>query len=465
MQSHFIFASCAAILSLASCSQVSDSPVPVSKLEIPASFRYKNNYAKNIEPNWWVSFKDPKLNELQTQLTRNNLDLKVAYSNYKASLGALGISEAELLPRVESVAEVSRNRDSDNVGFPLIVNPTTNMSFRAQFGYEVDLWGRVSQTIRMAKAEADVQRLLIEDVRLAMQTQLTRQYMALRFLNAESSILEAAVETRREAAKLIKTQLDGGIGNALDLSRANSILSTAKADLEALQRQRAALESSISILVGVPASQFRIANTKSAPTSLPLIPSGVPANVLTRRPDIRAAYSQLEAKSANLGVAKAAPYPKLRLTGSAGLLSINRQDFLNKSSSIFSIGPSLDIPIFAGGRFEGNLTKAKAEQEASLARFQKASLVAFAEVESALSAVQSLEKEYILRKEASKNTQESFDLAAERFKEGSDSYLSVIDAERERLLTQRALLRTNSERYAATIELVRALGGGFSSRK
>lgn len=454
----------ACALGFVSCTAVSDSPVPKSAVDLSGAYKASQDFGANFRPDWWRSFGDAKLNSLQSQLLGSNQDLKVALANYEASLGALGISRASLVPRVDGDLSIRRGRDSEGDRFPTGQNPFTLYRVGGQLSYEIDLWGRIRQQVRASQADAEANRFLLEQAKVSLQARLARDYFALRFLDAESDLLRRAVKTRRGSLELAEGRLEGGVSDALDPARARSLLASAEADLISLEGERARLENAIAVLVGQPASKFRL-TAQAVTKAPPKVPAGLPADLLVRRPDLGAAYAQLVASSARLGVAKAGPFPRLRLTGTGGFLSINQGSLLNAASSVFNVGPEVTIPIFRGGTLKGNIQQAKARQAADLARFQQASLLALSEVESALARIQVLRRELVERDRAAAATQEASQLAQIRYDEGAATYLTVIDAEREKLLSDRQAVSTRGQLYSATIELIQALGGGFSSAR
>lgn len=446
---------------LVSCISLSDVDTP--DLGVPLSSSYKNatSTAYGVKHNWWTSFHDSALNTLQNKLLTQNKDLAVALANYERTLGTLGITRAEKLPLITGDASVLRTRDSENSNFSSSENPYNSYGLNVQLGYEVDLWGRVRRLIKAGKADSEVAAATLSDVRLALQAQLARDYFALRFLDAEAAILGDSIKTRKEALKLANDRLETGLSNELDATRAQSLLASSQADLIALERPRAKLENVIAVLTGQNASQFRITPKSRTPSTLPSIPSGVPAGLLSRRPDIAAAEYQLIASSSRVGIAQVEPFPKLRLTGSGGLSSINTGSFLDSSSRLFTIGPSVEFPIFSGGRFQANLKKAKATQQADLATFQQTVLQALAEVESALTSVSALRREMTARKAVVTANRKSYELAKVRYDNGADTYLAVVDSQRELLFAERSVVRTRGLQYSATLQLIQALGGGF----
>jgi outer membrane protein, multidrug efflux system len=274
-------------------------------------------------------------------------------------------------------------------------------------------------------------------------------------------VLGRALETRKETLELAKERFEGGKTSELDVARAEAELATTRAQLVALEAPRASLENAIAVLAGKNASNFSIA-PKSVEGNPPGISAGSPAQLLGRRPDVWVAERNLAATSARIGIAKAAFYPKVSLIGTGGLSSINTSNFLKFSSSEFSVGPQVDLPLFQGLRRKADYELAKSQHEEALANYQQAVLVAFADVENALSARRSANKEIDAQRDSVIASQKSFDLSNARYKEGISSSLEVVDSQRELLNARRAEVQSRGRAFEATVLLMQALGGGFS---
>ena len=443
-----------------SCQTIEVSQPPI---QVETSASYKAPVAKRgaVSSTWWRRFNDPELNRLQRSIPRQNQSLAAAYARYQQSLAALGISRANLYPRVDGEASITRSRLSQNGQFGGIGdNYLTLYSVGAQLGYEVDLWGRVRAIVQNSTALAQNADFQVSDTLLSLQTQLAANYFALRFLDSEAAVLRKAVETRQETLDLANLRLEAGFTSALDASRARTLLADAQAELRSIAGPRAQLENAIAVLAGRNASNFSIA-ARAYNGTIPTVPVSSQGALLSRRPDLAAAERRLAASSARIGIAKADFYPRLQLTGAAGLSSIDRRTFLEATSRTFSFGPNVTLPLFRGGELKANLAQARAEQKEALHAFQNNALQAFAEVESALASLAALKSEAEARSRSLSSAQKSFELADLRYREGTDSYLNVVDAQRELLTAQRANVRTRGRRFSSTIELYRALGGGF----
>jgi multidrug efflux system outer membrane protein len=273
------------------------------------------------------------------------------------------------------------------------------------------------------------------------------------------------VGLRKEQVALVRSRFEGGIGNELDVARAETELAATEAEAAVLARQRAELENAIAILVGANPSNFTIARaTERWNPQPPVIPAGLPADLLERRPDVAEAERQLAAANARIGVAKAAFFPVVRLTASGGLLSGEVGNLFNWDSHVWSIGPSVSLPIFAGGRNRANLQGSRAAYEESIASYRQRILVAFGEVENSLAGVHHLATQAEAQNRALANARRAAELAGDRYRAGIVSYLEVVDANRAALQAERGTSQVAGQQLAATVQLIKALGGGWTEQ-
>jgi len=448
---------------LSNCAPVGPDYIPP---EFQPSVNYKSSTSNHfgVSSSWWKKFRDPKLNSLQSQLLSQNLDLSTAYTRRQQTLTKLGAIKSNTTPKVSALGSTQRQKTSRAGSDPTPNEYFTQHQVHANLSYEIDLWGRVRRLIQSGKAEAQASSFLVEDVKVSLQTQLAQQYFVLRFLDTEMTTLAAAVKTRQQNVKITRERLKAGLATELDTSRANSELANAQAELLSLKGPRAKLENSIALLIGKQASQFRI-NPLNYSGHLPSIPAGMPAALLYRRPDVAVAERKLAAATARIGIAESKRYPTLSLTGSSGSTSISTSKFLEWSSRNFSLGPSVSVPIFQGGLIKSNILLSKAERDEALANYQNTTLSAIADVESSLATLQALKAEATARNESVKSTSRTYELSLLRYKEGATNYLDVADAQREKLTSKRLSVRTRSKQFKTTVQLIQALGGGFSRKQ
>jgi hydrophobe/amphiphile efflux-1 (HAE1) family protein/NodT family efflux transporter outer membrane factor (OMF) lipoprotein len=413
--------------------------------------------------NWWEIFGDSALNDLERQATQANQELKAAVARVDQARATARVSRSELLPTIDFNPSVSRDRFSPNQD-PSFGNITAN-SFRVplDLSYEVDLWGRVRRGFEAARADATASLAAFHNVLLTLQADIAQNYFALRALDSEIAVVEATVGLRREQVALVRSRFEGGIGNELDVARAETELASTEAEAAVLARRRAELENAIAILVGANPASFTVARaTERWSPEAPAVPIGLPSELLERRPDVAEAERQLAASNARIGVAKAAFFPVLRLTASGGFLSGEVENLFNWDSHVWSIGPSLSLPIFAGGRNRANLERSRASYDESVAAYRQRILVAFGEVENSLAGVRYLATQNEAQNRALANARRAAELATERYRAGIVSYLEVVDANRAALQTERGTAQLTGQRLATTVQLIKALGGGWS---
>ena len=415
---------------------------------------------------WWQVFQDPQLNDLELRASQSNQNLKAAFARVTEARAVARVARADLLPSLTLAPSFTRERFSPNQvpSFgPLTAN---NFSVPLDLSYELDLWGRVRRGFESARADAQAELANFYNVLLTLQADVAQNYFSLRSLDAESSTVSATVGLRKEQVALVRSRFEGGVGNELDVARAETELATTEADAASLAQRRAQLENALAILTGANPSSFRLAVVTNGPwnPTPPEIPAGLPSKLLERRPDVAQAERQLASANARIGIAKAAFFPVISLTASGGYLSGDIQTLFNWDSRVWSIGPAISLPIFAGGRNRANYRRAQAVFEEDTARYRQQVLVAFGDVENSLAGIRFLADRSAAQQRAVANAQHAADLATERYRSGIVSYLEVVDASREALAAQRANAQLAGLRLNTTVQLIKALGGGWQER-
>lgn len=416
-----------------------------------------------LPPEWWQVFNDRVLNSLETQAVEANQDLKRAVARVAEARALAGVAEADMYPQISAGAGYSRNRASENT--PGAPNRDLNYhDIRSQFdlSYEVDLWGRVRRTVEAARADTAAVATDLEFVLLTITADVARHYYLVRSLDAEHQVITATVELRRDTLRLQGTRYQAGLINEVDVTRARTELANVEAELHAVNRTRAQFEHALAVLCGQPIESFSVAALPFT-ANVPQIPAGLPSFLLQRRPDLAEAERRLIADSARIGVAQAAFFPTLTLTKTAGLASADLGSFLQGGSRFWSIGPSVHIPLFEGGRNKANLNAARARYEQSVATYRGKVLNAFREVEDALSDLSTLSAQSEAVDRAVAASRDTAALANERYQQGLSSYLEVVDAQRATLQAERQEVQLRGERAVASILLIKALGGGWKA--
>ncbi len=461
-----------AMIFLSGCMVGPDYKRPVN--DVPQTYKSTNDMGawKEAAPldhlpknAWWEIFGDAELNTLERRALSANQELKAAVARVDQSRAVARMSGNELVPGINFNPSYDRERYSPNQE-PNFGNLTaTTIRFPLDLSYEIDLWGRIRRGFEAARADAQSSAATFQNILLTLQADVARNYFALRAFDAELSTVRQTRELRKEQRGLVRSRFEGGIGNELDMARAETELAAAEAESAALARRRAEIENALAILIGENPSAFKVAalpENVSWHLDPPVVPVGLPADLLERRPDVAEAERQLAAANARIGVAKAAFFPVLRLTGSGGYVSGDLESLFSWDSRIWSIGPSLSLPLVAQARNRTNLQRSKSIYEEAVARYRQQVLVAFGEVENSLSGIRFLGEQAAAQNRAVESASRAAELATQRYKSGIVSYLEVVDANRAALVTQRARAQLAGERLIASIQLVKALGGGWS---
>ncbi|HEY0863317.1 MAG TPA: efflux transporter outer membrane subunit [Lacunisphaera sp.] len=411
---------------------------------------------------WWKLFNDPALDELETRALNANQTLAAAAARVEQARAAAGIARSSYLPSVGLNPSVNRSRGSrttDNVQ-PVAESTTYRAALDAT--WELDLFGRVRRLSEGARAEAAASAADFENVRLALTAEVAASYFSLRALDRETALVNDGVGLRRKTLELVNSRRTNGAATDFDVARAEAELAATEADAAALANRRAALQNALAVLLGEAAPSYQLSAVSDQLSSPPAVPAGLPSELLERRPDIAAAESSLAASNARIGVAKAAFFPAISLTGSFGFASGDIDRLTNSDSKLWSIGPSLYLPIFQGGRNKANLARSRAAYEESVALFRQRVLVAFREVQDALTATQLLADQAAAQDRAVAAARRAGELAQTRYDAGYVNYFEVIDAQRTVLTAERASVQLTAQRLVNSVGLIKALGGGWT---
>ena len=332
----------------------------------------------------------------------------------------------------------------------------------AELNWEIDLFGRVRRSYEAANAQSQEAIADGQNMKLSVAANVATGYYNLRSLDTESQVIEDTIKFRKDALFIAEERLQSGLASELDVQRERAELAGNEADLAGVSRIRAEMENALATLVGQPASSFRLRHQTLAAASPPRIPSGLPSRLLERRPDVAVAERALAAANARIGVAVAAFFPRINLTGAAGFESASIGQLFNWESSIWQIGPNVQLPIFEGGRNIANLRVAHAEYDQGVARYRQQVLIAFQEVENALSDLRTLAVQAQAQDRAVDAARRTLELSNQAYNKGAVTFLDVVDAERTVLGNQRQAAMLLGQRMQATVELIKALGGGWS---
>jgi multidrug efflux system outer membrane protein len=412
---------------------------------------------------WWSIFNDPVLDDLERQAAENNQDVKAAIARVTQSRALARNAKADFFPQLTFDPSATWSRTSEN-RLNAVPNGLGN-DFRVplDLSYELDLWGRVKRTFEGANADAQARLAAFENTLLILKADVAQNYFVLRTLDTERAILRHTVQLRREALDLVRARFTGGAASELDVSRAETELNATQAEILGVDRQRATVEHALAVLVGKPASEFAVTELPLGVGTLPpVIPAGLPSELLERRPDIAEAERALAAANARIGVAKAAFFPVVRLTGLAGFESLDVESLFNWQSRAWSLGPSITFPLFQGGRNRANLKRSQAVYEESVAAYRQRILVAFKEVQDALTGTRLLHEQAGAQDRTVASARKTATISNTRYRAGLVSYLEVIESERTALTAERETARLTGQRLVTSVQLIKALGGGWA---
>ncbi len=445
-------------------------PYAPPDLALPATFKEAGKW-QDAQPRdelprgpWWTAYKDRTLDELEPQVDEANPTLAAAFANYQQARSSVQQTEAALFPTLDQDSQLTTNRQSEHRQYRQLPSeePTHYGDDRLaiQSSYEVDLWGHVRDTIRSSAAQTQAQAALLENVRLSLHAFLARNYLALRGLDRELQLLRATTKAYQDTLTLTQNRLAGKITSPVDVARARARLVTAEALVADTQAQRAILEHAIATLVGRPASSFSIP-VNAVKIADPRGPAAAPSSLLERRPDIAAAERQVAAANQQIGVAKAAFYPRFFLNLYAGTQDRGVR-LLDLQNELYTIGPSIDFPIFDGGARKARLDAAMSKRDETLAQFRQTVLNAVQEVEDALVVQHYLGIEGKRLDDAVKAEKQVLDLSLTLYRDGATTYLDVDVAQVALLADQRAAIALLTRQLGASVNLFVALGGGWA---
>jgi NodT family efflux transporter outer membrane factor (OMF) lipoprotein len=405
---------------------------------------------------WWTLFGDPLLDGLAQRVEVSNQNLAAATAAYAQARALVREQRASLFPTLGLDAGASRSGGGGD----------TRSSSRYQLGigasWEPDVWGRLRQGVDAAGARAQASEADLALARLAAQGELALNYFSLRAVDAEAALLAATIEGYQRDAQITQNRYDVGVAPRSDVLQAQTQLTTAQAEQAGLERQRAQLEHAIAALVGSAPGDFTLAPVAWS-ASLPAVPVGVPSTLLQRRPDIAAAERRVAAANAQIGVARAAFFPSLSLSGSAGLGAASLGDLFSASAFAWSLGLQLAQALFDAGARSARVDQARAAWEQTVAQYRQTVLVALQQVEDQLAAARILEHQQALRRQASEAADLTEQQVMNRYRAGQIGYSEVVAAQVTARNARRALVQVMADRQAAAVALIQALGGGWQA--
>jgi NodT family efflux transporter outer membrane factor (OMF) lipoprotein len=443
-------------------------------VDAPAAFKEMDGW-KTAQPRdhefkgkWWEAFNDPLLNDLEEQVNISNQNLAQAEAQYRQARALVQSARAGYFPTLSANASESRSRASSSFSSKQLqsTNPVTrgitnNYLLSLDAVWEADLWGRVRRTVESNEASAQASTADLEAARLSAQAELAQDYLQLRALDTQKQLLDSTVAAYEKSLQLTQNQYAAGIVAKADVILAQTQLKSTQAQAIDTGVQRAQLEHAIALLIGKPASVFFISPTPLTAT-LPAVPIGMPSDLLERRPDIAAAERRVVAANAQIGVAKAAYFPSLTLSASGGYQSSSIANWITLPSRFWSVGPALAETLFDGGLRRAQTAQAIAVYDANVAAYRQTVLTGFKEVEDNLAALRILEQEAVVQDEALQASRQAVVLTTNQYKAGTVTYLNIVTVQATALSNERSAVDILNRRFAASVLLIKALGGGWN---
>ncbi len=413
---------------------------------------------------WWKHYQDAKLNELVALSLQNNSDIQLAVARIEEADASMREVGASLFPEVSFSTDATRTKVTELGAFPVFISPIrNNYTFGFNTNYELDFWGKIKRAKEAATANALASRYSKQTVELSLIGLVSSNYLQLRGIEAQIAVTKDNQRSREESLKLTQRRLEGGIASSLEVSQAEVAVSNLNAQLIELNRLRALTLHQLTVLTGVldlKLDEVNQADIRALPLP-PIPPAGLPSALLENRPDIRQAEQALIAENAQIGIAKAALYPSISLTGSYGGESLELGNLLKSGARIWTLGLGLDLPIFDSGKRKARVEQATARQKQALAQYQTTIQNAFREVNDALVTRRlNVEREQSLAaSEAS--AKKALAVAENRYKAGYSAYLEVLDAQRVHNDAALANVQARQATSLASVELFKVLGGDW----
>jgi len=408
---------------------------------------------------WWSMYQDPVLSELISALNVANQNIALAEARFRQAVAVTQGARAPLLPSISATANTTRSGVGVSGGTSGAV---TGYGLNAQANWQLDIWGSIRRNIESTDATELALAAEVSGARLTAQTAMTLAYLQVRVLDEQRRLLSATVGAYERALRLTQNRYNAGISGQGDVAVASTQLFSARAQLIDLEQQRAVFENAVAVLLGRPPSTFEIAPAQ-VPLIPPPVPVGLPSELLERRPDIAAAERRTAAANAQIGVATAAWFPSLTLNASGGFRSNDFTQWFSAPAQIWALGPQLAALIFDGGARQAQISQARAQFDAQAAIYRQTVLTALQEVENAMVQMRVFEQEEAVQKLAVQSAQQSLRLARNQYDQGLIDYLSVAVLETTALNNERTYITLMGNRFAASVRLVAALGGGWSA--
>lgn len=433
-----------------------------SEVSLPEQFKQADQAEAMQAPNdWWTLYQDTQLNALVDKALQNNTDIKLAVARIEEADASMREVGAALLPSVDLSSTAVRNRVTEAGIFPVFAaNPRNSYNLALNSSIELDFWGKLRRAKEAARANYLSTQYAKETVAWSLSSLVANNYLIIRSLDSQLNVNAANQKISEESLALTKRRLEGGVVSVLDVHQAQLALDNLKSQQVELQRQRAISEHQLGLLTGDLNVEIASAELSSLPTP-PLPPAGLPSSLMEARPDVRQTEQQLIAANANIGVAKAALYPSITLTGAFGGESLELNDLLKSAARVWSLGIGLDLPIFNAGRLDAKVDQATAKQKQALASYQASVQTAFKEVNDALVSLRRYKEVEVIAQSRQETAKKMLDVSQNRYKSGYSAYLEVLDAQRSYYEATQSFVQSRQNVLTASVDLFKALGGGW----
>ncbi|MEK0435132.1 MAG: hypothetical protein RL369_1181 [Pseudomonadota bacterium] len=428
---------------------------------LPAQFKEADGWteAKPADANprepWWQLFDDPLLNELAPRVAVSNQNIAASVAAFQQAQALVAQQRASLFPTLNLTGAATRTNVAN------AVTPLRRVRVDLGAAWEPDLWGRLGRSVQSAEASAQASAGELATATLSVQGELVTNYLLLRHADAQRKLLEAAVADYQRVVTITENRYKVGVAPKTDLLQAQTQLSNAQSDHAGLLSQRAQLEHAIAVLLGEAPANFSVTAASEWQMAVPMPPMVVPSELLQRRPDIAAAERRVAAANEQIGIARAAYFPSVNLTASAGGFATSAPGLLSNPTSIWSLGVALTQPIFNAGLTKSRVAGAEAAYEQEVALYRQTVLEAFQSVEDQLIASRVLTEQASLLSASASAATQAQDQVLNRYRAGQVSFLEVVIAQTAALNARRALLQAQSNRQIASVALIKAMGGGW----
>jgi NodT family efflux transporter outer membrane factor (OMF) lipoprotein len=416
---------------------------------------------------WWAIFGDAELNALEPQIAANNQDLKAADARFREARALIRFNRASLYPTVGVAPAAGGVRESSNQPYFSATNAANNgngvgeILLPVDFNYEIDFWGRIRRTVSAAREEAQASAADRQTAMLSLQAELAVDYFEARSADAQEKLLDDTVKDFEEAYRITSNRFEGGVAPKSDVDQAETQLEAAKVQARDINLQRAQFEHAIAVLLGKPPASFSLAGVP-LDARPPSIPTGLPSELLERRPDIAAAERRVAEANDRIGIARAAFYPTVSLNGGVGYEGSSFGNLFSPASLIWSLGPTLSETVFDAGRRSSLSEQANASYDETVANYRQATLNAFQQVEDNLVALRVLSDEADHQHKATLAAQSAEQIFNNRYVGGLDTYLQVVTAQTTALFNERNDIDLMRRQMDASVLLIKALGGGWN---